>query len=241
MASLSHGDLCALAARWLKRPHSQTGPGCKIALTEPRSGTDGESPDAIGWRRAGLYDGTYLVEAKASRADFLADAHKPHRDASAVSLGNMRFYLCPEEVIQEKDLPERWGLLWVNARGHVRSVVNPFAIRHQGDRRAAVARAWHESDRDRELYMLVGLLSRIETPEALDMQLRTERRERDRAARLADRRAEELRTIKSHAMVVREKLARLQERAPEQYAEVESELADAELALRPLRRIRSRS
>lgn len=238
MGALSHGDLCALAARWLKRPHSQAGPGCKIALTEPRSGTDGESPDAIGWRRAGLLDGTYLVEAKASRADFLADANKPHRDAAALSLGNVRFYLCPEEVIQEKDLPERWGLLWANARGHIRSVVNPFAIRHQGNRRAAVAQAWHESDRDRELYMLVGLLSRIETPELLDMQLRAEKRERDRIARLADRRAEELRTAQSRAMIAREKLARLQERAPGHYAEVERELADVERSLRPMRRVR---
>jgi len=42
-------------------------------------------------------------------------------------MGQRRYYLCPSEVIQVKDLPPKWGLLWAikgqvivkrEARGH---------------------------------------------------------------------------------------------------------------------------
>ena len=42
-------------------------------------------------------------------------------------MGQRRYYLCPAELIQVKDLPSKWGLLWVHrgqilvkrqARGH---------------------------------------------------------------------------------------------------------------------------
>jgi len=42
-------------------------------------------------------------------------------------MGQRRYYLCPPEVIQVKDLPSKWGLLWAakgqiivkrDARGH---------------------------------------------------------------------------------------------------------------------------
>lgn len=36
----------------------------------------GDIPDAIGYRFAGHFDGTVVVEAKTSRADYLADRHK---------------------------------------------------------------------------------------------------------------------------------------------------------------------
>ncbi|WP_244118691.1 hypothetical protein [Burkholderia gladioli] len=63
-----------------------------------------------------------MIEAKASRADFLADARKPHRMDGG--LGTYRFYLCPPDIIDVCDLPARWGLLYAEGR-RVREVVRP--------------------------------------------------------------------------------------------------------------------
>lgn len=77
----------------------------------------------IGWRRAGFLDGTYLIEVKTSRADFLADAKKSHRQCSTpdAALGNWRFYLCSEGLIEPAELPEKWGLLWADERERSRN------------------------------------------------------------------------------------------------------------------------
>jgi hypothetical protein len=60
-------------------------------------------------------DCTVLIEVKTSRSDFLADKRKYARSKVAEELnhqiGNYRYYLCPEGVITEADLPDNWGLL----------------------------------------------------------------------------------------------------------------------------------
>ncbi|WP_152495198.1 adenylosuccinate synthase [Dickeya sp. NCPPB 3274] len=53
-----------------------------------------------------------------SRSDFLADRKKPHRQEGC-GVGTYRYFMCPEGLITIDDLPDRWGLLWVNSRGHV--------------------------------------------------------------------------------------------------------------------------
>lgn len=223
----NHSTLCEVAARWLKRPHSQAGPGCKIAVTEPRSGhSGGESPDAIGWRRAGSFDGTYLVEVKVSRSDFQADKAKLHRMPSAedFALGNVRFYLCPEDVIQVDDLPAQWGLLWATRRGHIRSLVNPFAHDNHVDRRHAVAEAWQASNHQREMFILVGMLSRLESPEKIDKQLRRATSEQQRLARLADKRQDTIRDLQRHRLQEQHVVSEVQRRAPSLHAQIMREL-----------------
>jgi|AntDeeMetagen681_2_1112603.scaffolds.fasta_scaffold10735_3 hypothetical protein len=205
--ALSHAQLCDVGAKWLKRSHSRNGPGCKSALVEPRSGYEGESPDVIGWRRAGFLDGTYLIEVKTSRADFLADAKKSHRQCSTpdVALGNWRFFLCPEGLIEPAEVPEKWGLLWADERGRIQSVINPFQTQHYAERREAVAARRFESNHDRELFILVGILSRIEAPEKLNELLRAA--DRTNAALLRELERE------------RSRIHRLQERLRETLAE----------------------
>ena len=68
----------------------------------------------IGWASGG----SILVECKLTRSDFLADAKKSFRKNPRTGMGRRRYYLCPPDIIEVKDLPPRWGLLWV-ARGHV--------------------------------------------------------------------------------------------------------------------------
>ena len=69
-----------------------------------------ENPDVIGWV-AGA--GSVLIECKLTRSDFLKDAAKPVRKNPRAGMGHRRYYLSPPDVIQVKDLPPKWGLLWI--------------------------------------------------------------------------------------------------------------------------------
>lgn len=179
-APSAHRELCALAARWLKRPNSAGGPGCQVALTEGWAGWGGEIPDAIGFRSAGYLDGSIVVEVKTSRADFLADLRKPHRAKAARGLGRWRYYLCPAELIQPGELPARWGLLWASPRGVITPMTGPALALRRTDGRwsqtayaaALEAHAFDERDVNRELAILVRTFARLEDPEQMNQRLR---------------------------------------------------------------------
>jgi hypothetical protein len=81
----------------------------------------GESPDAFGW---GGWT-TQLIEVKVSRADFLSDKKKRWRKYPEQGLGAFRSYLCPEGIIKPEDLPDKWGLLYINEKGKIRKIVEP--------------------------------------------------------------------------------------------------------------------
>lgn len=103
--SHSHAELVNLGARWAKRQ------GFPVITTEIRAAGSREQPDVLAFRG----QCSLLIEAKASRGDFLADFKKPERLAPDGGLGVYRLYLCPEGLIGLDDLPPKWGLLW--ARG----------------------------------------------------------------------------------------------------------------------------
>lgn len=96
-----------MGVRWLSRK-------CSVVLYESATAAL-ENPDVIGWAPEA---GSVLIECKMNRADFLRDAGKPVRKNPRDGMGQRRYYLCPAEIIQVKDLPPKWGLLWV-ARGQV--------------------------------------------------------------------------------------------------------------------------
>lgn len=166
---MTHSELCKLACDWLKRSASRGGHGCKVAIDECRTGWSGEVPDAIGFRYTGavnsLEDGTVLVECKVSRSDFLADANKPHRIAGGV--GNWRYYMAPEGVIRLDDVPQKWGLIEVNARGHIKLLRGVYSDTNYLKRRERLVAMRHESETSRELFLLVRMFDRIEDPEKL--------------------------------------------------------------------------
>lgn len=186
-----HASLCVLAQRWLTRPNSAGGPGCGFAITEGWGDGPGEKPDAVGWRRSPRDGGAIVVEAKASRADFLADARKPHRLDPAKGIGRWRYYLCPEGLIAADELPERWGLIYVSRRGGVRAVAGPAAVLPHNRRGEPVRDAagkivgeytayghacaefeFQDRNHDLETAMLVALLARVGDPQALNLKLR---------------------------------------------------------------------
>ncbi len=96
-----------MGVRWLGRK-------CSVVLYEFATPAD-ENPDVIGWAPEA---GSVLIECKLTRTDFLKDAAKAVRKNPRAGMGHRRYYLCPAELIQVKDLPPKWGLLWV-AKGQV--------------------------------------------------------------------------------------------------------------------------
>jgi hypothetical protein len=180
---MTHAELCALALKWLKRPNSAGGPGCAVAVSECRTGWNGEIPDAIGFRCIAPNAGSVVVEVKTSRADFLADGKKPHRASGGV--GNWRYYMAPEGMLAFSDLPAGWGLLEVNKLGHIK-VRRGHAMYFKGwyDEMCRQAIIWQFPNVDiaREQFLLVRVLANTGDPQkSLDML----RESNNRANRLA--------------------------------------------------------
>ena len=105
--TVQHSTLVAVGVRWLSRQ-------CSVVLYEFATEAD-ENPDVIGWAPG---SGSVLIECKLTRADFLKDAAKSVRRNPRTGMGHRRYYLCPPELIQVKELPAKWGLLWA-AKGQV--------------------------------------------------------------------------------------------------------------------------
>src|SRR5271165_6430909 len=113
-----HAQLISRAVEWLRRHYK-----CGIILAEQYCAT-GEVPDVIAWKGRCK---SVLVECKATRADFLADATKPFRQKPEEGMGSQRFYLAPTGIIRAEELPKHWGLLEPNGR-EVRVAVKPGRI-----------------------------------------------------------------------------------------------------------------
>lgn len=190
---MRHADLCAIAVKWLQRANSAGGPGCHVAVSECRSGWTGEVPDAIGFRAAGsLDDGSIVIECKTSRSDFLADRKKAHRAGGGC--GNWRYFMAPEGIIAPDELPERWGLLTVNGRGHVKAVVGLAVKYRQSYAKDADIAYWrHEANRDREQFILTKLLNRVGDVEEMNRKLRFAYSEQQRLAKRVNELNERLR------------------------------------------------
>lgn len=105
--TITHKNLVEIAYKWgLKNG------GMSVAFKELYSMAS-EIPDVIGFNS---WEST-VIECKASRADFLKDKKKPHRTKG---MGNWRFYICPKGLIKVNELPEKWGLIYVDEKGKAR-------------------------------------------------------------------------------------------------------------------------
>jgi hypothetical protein len=103
---MTHECLVHKAVTWLRHY------GCGVVLSE-QSCASGETPDAIGWKRACH---SVVVECKISRPDFLVDREKPFRKKPKIGMGCERFYLTPARLVDASELPEGWGLLELRNR-----------------------------------------------------------------------------------------------------------------------------
>lgn len=215
---MTHADLCTLAVKWLKRPNSAGGHGCQVAVSECRSGWDGEIPDAIGFRTgtaASLTAGSVVVEVKVSRSDFLADRTKPHRQEGA-GLGTWRYFMAPQGLIKAEELPPRWGLLEVNGRGHVKPVLGPAVVaKNWGGFVQALDLFQHPTDFHRERTLLVALLARIGDAEALNVRLKVANNSIQRLLRSVERERRHALAIESKRWEDRERIRELERQLAE--------------------------
>ena len=173
MLTMDHKSLCALAVSWLKRPMSRSGPGCTIAISESTNWINGEIPDAIGWRP---YKhprcGSIVVEVKVSRADFLADAAKPHRKEPATGMGAYRYFLAPIGLISVEELPAKWGLVEVTPRGHMK-VRAGHLLADTRFGHSVTEDVWrHEHNWSAEICTLAMCLNRVGDPQQLQDRMR---------------------------------------------------------------------
>lgn len=111
--STEHHTLTELGAKWLKRQ------GFSVVATELACYGNREPPDVVAFRSTC----SAILEIKVSRQDFLADHNKPERTTGG--LGNYRFYLCPTGLIETRELPPRWGLLYCEGK-KITSIHAPF-------------------------------------------------------------------------------------------------------------------
>lgn len=114
---MTHQELVELAGKWLKK-HTQNIliPNCGTVITEMNSATlTGEIPDVIGW----CSWCSVLIEVKVSRKDFLRDKNKNFKKSLDLGMGEYKYYICPKGLIKESDLPENWGLIWVDSNKNI--------------------------------------------------------------------------------------------------------------------------
>lgn len=182
-----HQQLVALGERWMKRQ------GFGVVAAELVTNGTNEQADVVGFRSTC----SAVLEAKASRADFLADSKKPHR--SAGGLGVYRLYLCPPGVIELDDLPSGWGLLYADGQ-RITEVRRPTGnlwpsygvsvgdwgdFQHQADERAERS----------VLYSIARRRSLTRSDEQYEKRLREAEREARRLARDNDALAERNRLL----------------------------------------------
>jgi len=113
MPSELHNSLTSLGVRWLRRQ------GFSVIATDLSTLGYRGREDILGFRSRC----SAIIEVKVSRADFLVDRKKPHRNSRGIGL--YRFYLCPENLIAPNELPSGWGLLHARGRSVI-EVVRPL-------------------------------------------------------------------------------------------------------------------
>ncbi|WP_212652662.1 adenylosuccinate synthase [Marinomonas sp. CT5] len=168
---MTHNNLNELAQKWLLRSPSANGAHCKIAFTEVGPLFYGEIADAWGFNYD--YDFSVVVESKVSRSDFLADKKKPHRNGEVLGMGTFRYFICPEGMINPDELPEKWGLLWVNSRGHIKIKAGHLVGQSHYCYGASSYEGWeHEVNYTAERKMMGHLLNRVGDAEGTKEKIR---------------------------------------------------------------------
>lgn len=150
MPSELHEALSDQGVKWFKRQ------GFGVIAADLAALGCRERADVIAFRS----QCSAIMEAKASRADFLSDAKKPERKSGGIGL--YRFYICPPGLIRPDDLPTGWGLLYGDGKKIV-EVVRPKGNvwPGPGTKFESWAEFQHQNDPDAERSILYSISRRL--------------------------------------------------------------------------------
>lgn len=152
----THDDLVKIAYQWVLNNGS-----CGFAFMEfVCHNNTGEIPDVIGF---GSWQHTVVIEVKVSRSDFLCDKKKKFRKNAKIGMGKLRYFCCPSGLIQEEELPEGWGLIWVNEKGRATCVKRPVRPHSNPEYAANGSVEWyyHEHNIAAETAVMYSALRRL--------------------------------------------------------------------------------
>ena len=93
-------------------------------------------PDLIGWKLDIGFGGTYvlnsyIIDVCANLKEFRKDS--TNKELAKSNLGQNRYYLTPDGLVQKADLPEGWGLIYYNIRTKRCRKVVPATYRSRFD------------------------------------------------------------------------------------------------------------
>ncbi len=135
---MTHSELVRAGREWLSRY-------CPVVVTEICGGM--EEPDVLGFEtHYKIGYGTTLLECKVSRNDFRSDEKKFFRREPSFGMGDYRYFLVPEGLIDIHEVPEGWGLLELKGKRVV--------VRKKSE-------LWNDVNKKNELHVLVSCLRRI--------------------------------------------------------------------------------
>lgn len=111
-------------SKWLKNhPKSVPIPSCDVVVTNLTNFTSmGEKPDVIGW--CSWRSGGIVLDVVLSKEDLVIESSRWYRKVPSFGVGELRFFLCPENVLGAEDVLEDWGLLWCDGEGNIKAIKN---------------------------------------------------------------------------------------------------------------------
>ena len=133
-------------------------------------------------------EGSFIVECKTSRSDFKRDASKPFRMNPEDSCGNWKYYLCPENLIRPDELPDKWGLIYVNEKGKCKLIIHPYKKSKQN--------RFNEINETCERFILTRWLNKTENPEKHKYYIRETNNKFNRLSKSHDKLKSEHKIIK---------------------------------------------
>jgi hypothetical protein len=162
MNDITHDELVARARTFLLNDLH-----CGFAFCEMVAAVhNGEIPDAIGFRSGGAI--SVLIECKTSRSDFLADGKKMCRTEHVQGMGNVRYYMAPQGMVDANECPDGWGLIEVRRHGGNLAAERVLGPEGQIRKTRIEEEYWHDANKHCERSLMYSALHRMQKDGALD-------------------------------------------------------------------------
>jgi len=144
-----------------------------------------------------------VVEAKISRADFLADRNKSFRQRPETGIGEFRYFITPSGLVRPEELPAKWGLIEVAGRG-IRVLQGHVLEKREegtdGKFRRNLDRWRFDRNEKAEIAFLVRMLQRVGDAEQAHERIAAAERRAAALARALDARNERIRKLEGEAL-----------------------------------------